>query len=228
MSVQKIKVFIADDHEIFRDGVRQLISNEPDMEVVGTASSGEEALELLKDNPTDVVIMDIRMSGMNGLETSRAILKNDSNTHILFFSLYDRDDYVVTALEMGASGYILKDTSNKIFLKGIRAVSKGQFYFTGDVTDVLIKKYRELRDVKNTPEISSSSLQASLSKREHQILNMIREGKTNKEIAEMYNLSVRTIETHRMNILRKFNVSNFDELIKITDEEDIVGEESDE
>jgi len=227
MSVQKIKVFIADDHEIFRDGVRQLISNEPDMEVVGTASSGEEALELLKDNPTDVVIMDIRMSGMNGLETSRAILKNDSNTHILFFSLYDRDDYVVTALEMGASGYILKDTSNKIFLKGIRAVSKGQFYFTGDVTDVLIKKYRELKDIKNTPEISSSSLQASLSKREHQILNMIREGKTNKEIAEMYNLSVRTIETHRMNILRKFNVSNFDELIKITDE-GIVDEESDE
>ncbi len=218
MLTKKIKVFIADDHEIFRDGVRQLISNEPDMEVVGTASSGEEALELLKDNPTDVVIMDIRMSGMNGLETSRAILKNDSNTHILFFSLYDRDDYVVTALEMGASGYILKDTSNKIFLKGIRAVSNGQFYFTGDVTDVLIKKYRELKDIKNTPEISSSSIQSSLSKREYQILNMIRDGKTNKEIAEEYNLSVRTVETHRMNILRKFNVSNFDELIKNTDE----------
>lgn len=218
MLTKKIKVFIADDHEIFRDGVKQLISNEPDMEVVGTASSGEEALELLKDNPADVVIMDIRMSGMNGLETSRAILKNDSNTHILFFSLYDRDDYVVTALEMGASGYILKDTSNKIFLKGIRAVSNGQFYFTGDVTDVLIKKYRELKDVKNTPEISSSSIQSSLSKREYQILNMIREGKTNKEIAEEYSLSVRTVETHRMNILRKFNVSNFDELIKNTDE----------
>ncbi|MGN6645262.1 MAG: response regulator transcription factor [Cytophaga sp.] len=218
MLTRKIKVFIADDHEIFRDGVKQLISNEPDMEVVGTASSGEEALELLKEKPADVVIMDIRMSGMNGLETSRAILKSDPNTHILFFSLYDRDDYVVTALEMGASGYILKDTSNKIFLKGIRAVSNGQFYFTGDVTDVLIKKYRELKDVKNSPEISPSSIQSSLSKREIQILNMIREGKTNKEIAEEYNLSVRTIETHRMNILRKFNVSNFDELIKIDDE----------
>ncbi len=218
MLTKKIKVFIADDHEIFRDGVKQLISNEPDMEVVGTASSGEEALELLKEKPADVVIMDIRMSGMNGLETSRTILKSDPNTHILFFSLYDRDDYVVTALEMGASGYILKDTSNKIFLKGIRAVSNGQFYFTGDVTDVLIKKYRELKDVKNSPEISPSSIQSSLSKREIQILNMIREGKTNKEIAEEYNLSVRTIETHRMNILRKFNVSNFDELIKIDDE----------
>ncbi|ABG58538.1 response regulator transcription factor [Cytophaga hutchinsonii] len=226
MLTKKIKVFIADDHEIFRDGVRQLISNESDMEVVGTASSGEEALELLKDNHADVVIMDIRMSGMNGLETSRAILKNDSNTHILFFSLYDRDDYVVTALEMGASGYILKDTSNKIFLKGIRAVSNGQFYFTGDVTDVLIKKYKELKDVKNTPEISSSSIQSSLSKREYQILNRIREGKTNKEIAEEYNLSVRTVETHRMNILRKFNVSNFDELIKNTDE--VLGTEGNE
>lgn len=222
MLTKKIKVFIADDHEIFRDGVKQLISNEPDMEVIGTASSGEEALELLKDNPADVVIMDIRMSGMNGLETSRAILQHDSNTHILFFSLYDRDDYVVTALEMGASGYILKDTSNKIFLKGIRAVSNGQFYFTGDVTDVLIKKYRELKDVKNSPEISSSSIQSSLSKRENQILNMIRDGKTNKEIAEEYNLSVRTIETHRMNILRKFNVSNFDELIKDSGSEGVI------
>ncbi len=219
MHTKKIKVFIADDHEIFRDGVKQLISNEPDMEVVGTASSGEEALEFLKDNSADVVIMDIRMSGMNGLETSRSILQRDSNTHILFFSLYDRDDYVITALEMGASGYILKDTSNKIFLKGIRAVSNGQFYFTGDVTDVLIKKYREIRDGKNAPEISSSSIQASLSKREHQILNMIREGKTNKEIAEQYTLSVRTIETHRMNILRKFNVSNFDDLIRNTNSE---------
>lgn len=227
MLTKKIKVFIADDHEIFRDGVKQLISNESDMEVVGTASSGEEALELLKDNHADVVIMDIRMPGMNGLETSRAILKDNSNTHILFFSLYDRDDYVVTALEMGASGYILKDTSNKIFLKGIRAVSNGQFYFTGDVTDVLIKKYRELRNIKSTPEISSSSIQASLSKREHQILNMIREGKTNKEIAELYTLSVRTIETHRMNILRKFNVSNFDELIKITGD-DLIDEKTEE
>jgi two-component system response regulator DegU len=222
MLTKKIKVFIADDHEIFRDGVKQLISNEPDMEVIGTASSGEEALELLKDNPADVVIMDIRMSGMNGLETSRAILKHDRNTHILFFSLYDRDDYVVTALEMGASGYILKDTSNKIFLKGIRAVSNGQFYFTGDVTDVLIKKYRELKYVKNSPEISSSSIQSSLSKRENQILNMIRDGKSNKEIAEEYNLSVRTIETHRMNILRKFNVSNFDELIKDSGSDSVV------
>ena len=218
MLTQKIKVFIADDHEIFRDGVKQLISNELDMEVVGTASSGEEALELLKNKPADVVIMDIRMPGMNGLETSRAILNKNADTHILFFSLYDRDDYVITALEMGASGYILKDTSNKIFLKGIRAVSKGQFYFTGDVTDVLIKKYRELRDGKNSPEISSSTIQATLSKREHQILNMIRESKTNKEIAEEFNLSVRTIETHRMNILRKFNVSNFDELVKTTNE----------
>lgn len=218
--MKKIKVFIADDHEIFRDGVKQLISNEPDMEVVGTASNGEEALSLIGKNSPDVVIMDIRMPGLNGLETSRSILKSGSNTHILFFSLYDREDYVANALEMGAHGYILKDTSNKVFLNGIRAISKGQYYFAGEVSDVLVKKYKEIKEEKGIQEMSYSLSPASLSKRELQILNMIRIGKTNKEIAEAYGLSVRTIETHRLNILRKFKANNFDEVLKLTENEE--------
>lgn len=125
---KKIKVFLVDDHEIFRDGVKQLITNEPDMEVAGTASDGEEAMLAIQEVKPDVVIMDIRMPGLNGLETSQSIIKSGSNVHIIFFSLYDREDYVISALEMGAHGYILKDTSNKIFLNGIRAVANGQFF----------------------------------------------------------------------------------------------------
>lgn len=214
---KKIKVFLVDDHEIFRDGVKQLITNEPDMEVAGTASDGEEAMLAIQEVKPDVVIMDIRMPGLNGLETSQSIIKSGSNVHIIFFSLYDREDYVISALEMGAHGYILKDTSNKIFLNGIRAVANGQFFFTGEVSDVLVKKYRELKQEKGIPDVYQSFSLPSLSKRELEILNMIRIGKTNKEIAEAFGLSVRTIETHRLNMLRKFKTSNLDEILKVTE-----------
>lgn len=214
---KKIKVFLVDDHEIFRDGVKQLITNESDMEVTGTASDGEEAIAAIQEVKPDVVIMDIRMPGLNGLETSQNIIKSGSNVNIIFFSLYDREDYVISALEMGAHGYILKDTSNKIFLNGIRAVANGQFFFTGEVSDVLVKKYRELKLEKGIPETHQSFSLPSLSKRELEILNMIRIGKTNKEIAEAFGLSVRTIETHRLNMLRKFKTSNLDEVLKVTE-----------
>lgn len=215
--MKKVKVFIVDDHEIFRDGVKQLIANEADMEVVGTASSGDEALKLITKNIPDVVIMDIRMPGLNGMETSRAILKSGSNTRILFFSLYDREDYVANALEMGAHGYILKDTSNKVFLNGIRAVSQGQYYFAGEVSDVLVKKYKEIKQEKGIQDAPYILTPSSLSKRELQIVNMIRIGKANKEIAEAFGLSVRTVEAHRLNILRKFKTNNFDEVLKVTE-----------
>jgi len=214
---KKIKVFLVDDHEIFRDGVKQLITNESDMEVTGTASDGEEAIAAIQEAKPDVVIMDIRMPGLNGLETSQSIIKSGSNVNIIFFSLYDREDYVISALEMGAHGYILKDTSNKIFLNGIRAVANGQFFFTGEVSDVLVKKYRELKQEKGIPDVHQSFSLPSLSKRELEILNMIRIGKTNKEIAEAFGLSVRTIETHRLNMLRKFKTSNLDEVLKVTE-----------
>ena len=131
-----IKVFLVDDHEIFRNGLKQLVDSEPDMEVVGEAGDGEMALEVLRTLSPDVIIMDIRMPGINGVETSSILLKREPQAKIVFFSLYDNPDYVARALEMGASGYILKDTSNKIFLTAIRTVSQGRFYFIGDVTDV--------------------------------------------------------------------------------------------
>jgi two-component system, NarL family, response regulator DegU len=214
MTTNKIKVLIADDHEIFRDGVKQLICNEQDMEVVATASNGEEALEQVKRTNPDVVILDIRMPGPNGLETSRQMLSSNPGVHILFFSLYDREDYVVTALETGAHGYILKDASNKIFLKGIRAVAAGQYFFTGEVSDIVVKNYKKIREEKHTGDHAENS--PALSRREQEIVEMIKAGKTNKEMAEEFGLSVRTVEAHRLNILRKFNSSSFDDVLKTT------------
>jgi DNA-binding NarL/FixJ family response regulator len=138
-------------------------------------------------------------------------LKREPQVKIVFFSLYDNPDYVAKALEMGASGYILKDTSNKIFLSAIRTVYNGKFYFIGDVTDVLVKKYIDLQKERNTRPAAFGEV--ALSKREEQILRMINSNLSNKEIAETLLVSIRTIEAHRLNILRKFQASNIEEVL---------------
>lgn len=206
--MKKISVFLVDDHEIFRNGLKQLINSEPDMEVTGEASSGEDALVALETAEPDVIMMDIRMPGLNGLETSSRLIQQNAKYRILLFSLFDEPEYVATALEMGASGYILKDTSNKILLNAIRTVHQGKYYFIGEVSDILVKKYLDAR------QANGNNIQdISLSRREEQIMRMISEGKNNKDIAEYLQLSIRTIETHRMNILRKFQVNNIEEAI---------------
>lgn len=215
-----IKVFLVDDHEIFRNGLKQLVDSEPDMEVVGEAGDGETALEASLSLKPDVIIMDIRMPGINGVETSEAILKRHPESRILFFSLYDSPDYVARALEMGASGYILKDTSNKIFLHAIRTVYKGKFYFIGDVTDVLVKKYIDLQ--RGIGGKAAANTEISLSRREEQILRMIDSNQSNKEIAEALNVSVRTIEAHRLNILRKFQANNMEEVLAYCKDGDLL------
>jgi len=216
----KTKVFLVDDHEIFRNGLKQLVDSEPDMEVVGEAGDGESALQVLHTVSPDVIIMDIRMPGINGIETSEAILSRQPQSKILFFSLYDSPDYVAKALEMGASGYILKDTSNKIFLNAIRTVYSGKFYFIGDVTDILVKKYMDMRNASGQKSTANSEI--SLSKREEQILRMIDNDLSNKEIAESLNVSIRTIEAHRLNILRKFQTNNIEEVLASCKEADLL------
>ena len=210
--MEKISVFLVDDHEIFRNGVKQLVNSEVDLQVIGEASSGEDALAQLVNIKPDIVIMDIGMPGMNGLETSRSLLKNNPGTKILFFSLYDREDYVGSVLEMGGYGYILKDTSNKIFLSAIRTVHAGNYYFIGDVTDILVKKYKELFNA--SPSLVTTG-DFSLSKREEQILTMIHNGVNNKDIADGLGISIRTIETHRLNVMRKFKVNSIEEAMEI-------------
>jgi DNA-binding NarL/FixJ family response regulator len=209
--MKKTGVFLVDDHEIFRNGLKQLINSEPDMEVCGEASSGEDALQQLATATPDVIIMDIRMPGLNGLETSTLLLEKNPRGRILFFSLFDEPDYVAAALEMGASGYILKDTSNKIFLSAIRTIHQGKYYFIGEVSDILVKKYL---DAKQSTPGNSSTQEISLSRREEQIIRMISNGRNNKDIAESLNISIRTIEAHRMNILRKFQVNSIEEAVE--------------
>ncbi len=211
-----IKVFLVDDHEIFRNGLKQLIDREEDMEVVGEAADGETALEDLVTIIPDVIIMDIRMPGINGIETAEAILRLRPNSKIIFFSLYDSPDYVTRALDMKASGFILKDTSNKIFLNAIRSVYAGRFYFIGEVTDILVKKYLDSRTHTNANKLASPG-SISLSRRELEIIKMTRDHLSTKEVAEILNVSIRTVEAHRQNILRKFHTKNMDEVLQALD-----------
>jgi DNA-binding NarL/FixJ family response regulator len=216
----KIKVLLVDDHEIFRNGLKQLVNGEADMEVIGEAGDGETALQTLPSLSPDIIIMDIRMPGINGVETSQVILEQQPQCKIIFFSLYDNPDYIVSALEMGASGYILKDTSNKIFLNAIRTVFNGKYYFIGDVTDVLVKKYMEIQKIADNHVASNTEI--SLSKREQQILKMINNNLSTKEVAESLNISARTIEAHRLNILRKFKANNIDEVLTYCKDTDLL------
>ena len=220
--MKKIAVFLVDDHEIFRNGLKQLINSEGDMEVIGEAVSGEDTLHQLATVQPDVVILDIRMPGMSGLDTGSAFLKTNPQAKLLFFSLFANADYVITALDMGASGYILKDTSNKIFLHAIRTVYAGQYYFIGDVTDTLVQRYHELAKGA-AAGASASAPEISLSKREEQIITMLNDGMVNKDIADALGISVRTIEAHRFNILRKFQVNSMEEAVEHAKAAQLIG-----
>ena len=163
-----IKIVLADDHEIFRNGLKQLVDKEPDMKVIGEASTGAEALELVEKLNPDLLILDISMPEMNGLEAAEIIKTTNSTTKIVIFSLYDNEDYVIKALNVGASGFLLKDTSNKIFLHALRSGHNGGHYYIGEVSDVVI---RHLKNGKNaeldqTLNSTTSPSNVQLSKRE--------------------------------------------------------------
>lgn len=210
--MEKIKIILVDDHEIFRNGVKELVDKEADMEVIGEASNGLEAIQLTSSLNPDLLIMDIRMPSLNGIEASEELLKKNPALKIIIFSLYDNEEYVTQALKLGATGYLLKDTSNKIFLDAIRAVKDGEFYYIGEVSDIVIRHFRESGGYSSP---SPASPKAQLSKRETEILELISEGNNSKETADRLGVSVRTVDAHRLNILRKFAANNIEEVLSV-------------
>jgi DNA-binding NarL/FixJ family response regulator len=206
-----IKLFLVDGDESFRTRLKRLIESEPGMAVVGEAGDGETALERLRTTRSDLVVMAIRMPGIDGVETGKRLLERDPQAKIIFFTGYDNPDYVAKALELGAAGYILKDAGNKSLLTAIRTAYQGRFYFSGEVSDVLVRKYLGLQ--KERGSRSATTGEVALSKREEQILRLISGNLSNKEIAESLRVSVRTIEAHRLNILRKFQAGNIEEVL---------------
>lgn len=213
--MEAIKIVLADDHEIFRNGLKQLIDKEPDMQVIGEASTGKEAIELFDKLTPDLIILDINMPEMNGLEAAQKVKKDHSDTRIVIFSLYDNEDYVISALNVGASGFLLKDTSNKIFLNALRAVHLGEQYYIGEVSDVVIRHLKNMHNPSDGNHMIRNTSDIVLSKRESEIIDMIAEGKNSKQAADELGLSVRTVDAHRYNVIKKYSANSVEEVLQI-------------
>ncbi|HLT08814.1 MAG TPA: response regulator transcription factor [Cyclobacteriaceae bacterium] len=214
-----IRIVLAEDHLIVRKGIKNLLEDETGLEVVGEASNGIEAIEAVENMQPDLLIADIRMPEMSGLEATQVLATKEKAPHVLILSMHDDEDYILQSVEAGASGYLLKDTSKEELLKAIRIINQGGKYFSGDVSNALVNRYLSGRDKRTRGADSVVANSYNITKRERQILAMIADGVGNKEIAEQLGKSVRTVETHRFNIMKKLRVNNIVELLKKMEEE---------
>jgi DNA-binding NarL/FixJ family response regulator len=205
----KHKILIADDHAMVRDGVKNLVQQNKDLVVIGEARSGNETLELYDKLQPDLLIMDISMPDMNGMEVSRAILARNPNANIVILSMYDDEDYISRCLEYGVKGYVVKNESGSELEYAIKSVLQGKNYFSRQAQDVIFKKYSQNVSKKKTTEDT-----VNLTKREVEIIKLIADGLTSQQMADRLFISPRTVETHRANVMKKLTVKNAIELVK--------------
>jgi len=208
-----INAVLADDHEIVRKGIKVLLEDDGQVKIVAEASDGLEAIDKVDQTSPDLLITDIRMPSMDGLQTTLQVREKFPAVRILVLSMHDDEDFILKSIEYGADGYLLKDTSKNEFMKAIDVVMSGQKYFSGDISNILVNSYlnnkkRKIPDEPLTEEVSV------LTKREKQILSMIYQGISNKDIAQELGKSVRTIETHRFNIMKKLGAKNIADLLR--------------
>ncbi len=199
---------IADDHKIFRDGVRSILEKEKDIEVIEEAANGDEVLEKLFKVKIDVLVLDIDIGKPNGIEITEIIRKDFPEIKILILSMMSLHDFIIQALEKGATGFILKNAGKDEVLTAIRSVAKGDSYFSREVSSILIEHL-------NKPRSSKRRIaDIPLSSREIEVLNLITQEYSNPEIAEKLYISIRTVDTHRRNLLEKLGVKNTAGLVK--------------
>jgi DNA-binding NarL/FixJ family response regulator len=204
-----IRILLADDHAVLRSGLRALLERHEDIAVVGEATDGRELVQMAVKLEPDVVITDIGMPNLNGTEATAQITAKHPNVKVIMLSMHSDEAYVLRALKAGARGYLLKESSSEAdLITALRAVHSGKAYFSPAISALLVEDYvRQLRD---KDEVDSYEL---LSPREREILQLIAEGNSNKDIANLLNLSLYTVETHRGNILQKLNLHSVPELI---------------
>lgn len=208
-----IRIVLADDHSLVRDGIKSLLESEKNLLVVDEASDGDEALEKVAKNQPDILVVDIRMPRMNGIEVVKLLPKYSSKTRALVLSMHDSEEYVLKSIEAGAFGYLLKDTSREEFIRTIQIINRGEKFFSGDISRILVDKYLEhLKPGSDKDQSHVFALSEPLTKRENQILQLVLTGKSNAEIAHLFGKSVRTVETHRFNLMKKFDAKNLAEL----------------
>lgn len=207
--MDKIRILIADDHEILRYGIKTYLSAAKDIEIVGEASSGEECLELFQKLQPDVCVLDIGMPGKNGIETSRSIRDLDSEVKILILSMHIDKSILTDVLETDINGYLLKNTDKSDILQSIRSIAKGQKVFSDPISKMITDSF-----LKKGSGYSDNNLAEKITKREREVLQLIVEGLTSQEIAEKLFISPRTVDTHRFNLMQKLELKNTAGLVR--------------
>lgn len=202
--MNKIKILLADDHSLFREGLRSLLEDQDDVEIVGEAEDGLEAISLVSQLTPNIVLMDINMPVVNGVEATRTILRDNKKVDIIILTMYPQDEHVFEALKAGAKAYLLKDTRSRKLLEVIRSVSKGQAVIDAEMTARLLNEFRRLSD-QNEPKPARIE---ELTDQERKILTLVADGASNKDIAIELNLSERTIKNYLSVIFQKLQVNN--------------------
>ena len=205
--MKKIRILLADDHQLMRSGLRLLIEQQSDLTVVGEAADGREAVALAKSLRPDVAVMDISMPNLNGIEAAHQITQTHGEIAVIVLSMHPDESYVLRSLKAGAKGYLLKDSAETDLIAAVRAVARGKSFFSPAVSKVLLDDY--IRKLKRSGAEDAYDL---LTPREREVLQLVVEGKSNKEVANLLNLSVYTVETHRSNIMQKLNLKGVPEL----------------
>ena len=204
-----IRILISDDHTIVRQGLARLLNDQPDLKVVGQAVNGRQAVDKTLELKPDIVIMDIAMPQMSGIEAAKRIRKKLPNAKVLILSMYSHEHYIHDLFETGVSGYLLKDSSGRDIIQAIHAAMNDETFLSPSISKVLVDTYRSPR--KSSPRAERYK---QLSNREREVFQMIAEGRSTKEIAEILFLSPSTVKTHRSNIMEKLEIDNISQLIQ--------------
>lgn len=205
--MKKIRILLADDHTLMRRGLRLIIEQQPDLAVVGEAEDGRQAVSLAASLKPEVAVLDIGMPNLNGIEAAKQITDGKSGAAIIILSMHADETYILRALKSGARGYLLKDSAESDLVRAIRSVAEGKSFFSPAVSKVLLEDY-----VKKLQRTGSEDSYDLLTPREREILQLIAEGKSNKDVANLLNLSVYTVETHRANLMDKLKLKSVPEL----------------
>ena len=203
-----IRILLADDHTVVRKGLRLLLESQPGFTVIADAANGREAVALADDHHPDVVVMDVAMPILNGIEAARQILARQPQAAVVFLSMHADESYVLRALKAGARAYLLKDSAEHDLIDAVHAVREGKAFFSPAISKMLVEDY--MRQMQERKLEDSYEL---LTTREREVLQLFAEGKNNKDVANILNLSLYTVETHRSNILQKLNLHSGAELI---------------
>ena len=200
---QKVRILLADDHAVVRQGFRMILGQEPDLEVVGEAGNGADAVRLVEEVKADIAVIDISMPGMNGVEATRLIRQNSPECKVLVLSMHRDAVYVRETLRSGASGYILKDSIDQDLLNAVRAVAAGESFLSPGIARTVLEDYQQVEDPFD-----------QLTAREREVMQMLAEGKVAKEVATALDVSVYTVDAHRGRIMKKLGLKSSTELVR--------------